>query len=70
MYIPIELQKHVLSFLYGDNTPIITCKKGRCICYTQNQTRCKKKVQYLKTLTCCRHNHMNFPEYLANINSK
>ena len=69
MHIPIELQKHILSFLKG-NTETIYNTKGRCICRTNKHTRCKRKVNYLETLTCCKHNHLEIPELFAHINYK
>lgn len=69
MHIPIELQKHIFSFLKG-NPEIVYNTKGRCICQTIKQTRCKRKVNYLETLTCCKHNYLEIPELFAYINCK
>jgi len=70
MYLPIELQKYILSFLRKQPEFIIR-SKGRCICYTKNYqiqgpTRCKKKVNYLYRLTCSVH-HFDIPELFCHI---
>lgn len=54
MYIPIEIQKHILSYL--GYSYIQEHKKGRCICYTQKNKRCKNIVNYTKCLYCNIHN--------------
>ena len=69
MYIPLELQKYILSFL-PSKQDILQRKKGRCICWTIDNHRCKKKVNYLKTLTCGIHKHLEVPELFAYINTK
>ena len=69
MYIPLELQKHILSFLPLKQN-ILHHKTGRCICLTVCNRRCKNKVNYLKGLTCGVHKHIDFPELLAYISTK
>lgn len=56
MYLPVELQKHILSFL-NPNAEYFIRKKGRCIARTRKDKnpRCLRKVDYTETLTCCIH---------------
>ncbi len=69
MFIPLELQKHILSYL-PSKQDVLQNKKGRCICWTTTNHRCKNKINYLKTLTCCVHNHLDVPELFAYMNMK
>ena len=67
MHIPLELQKYIFSYLnhMGDCT---TKRKGRCICYTSQNKRCKNKVSYLQKLYCSRHD-FDIPELFLHIQS-
>jgi hypothetical protein len=66
MHFPIELQKHILSFLRKtDGEPEFEIhNKGRCIVAKCNGGRCKRKVSYTKTLACPTHN-VGIPELFA-----
>lgn len=56
MYLPVELQKHILSFL-NPNAEYFIRKKGRCIARTRKDKnpRCLRKVDFTETLTCSIH---------------
>ena len=56
MYLPVELQKHILSFL-NPNAEYFIRNKGRCIARTRKEKhpRCLRKVDFTETLTCYIH---------------
>ena len=57
MYIPIEIQREILSYI-GYTFP--KTNKGRCLCFTKLNRRCKKRLDYSKRIFCNIHNPNNF----------
>lgn len=59
MYLPVELQKHILSYL-NPNADFLKNSKGRCIARnkTDKHPRCKRKVDFTNTLTCPIHHQL------------
>ena len=57
-YLPIELQKHIISFL-SPTSPCLHHSKGRCIAKNKtNNKRCAVQINYHRSLTCHVHNSL------------
>ncbi len=57
MYIPTEIQREILSYV-GYYFPKIN--KGRCLCFTKLNRRCKRRLDYSKRIFCNIHDSDNF----------
>ena len=69
MHIPVELQKYILTFLKPNHETSYN-NMGRCVCYTKENRRCKKKVNYTRKITCGYHHYLEVPELFAYMNLK
>ena len=69
MYIPVEIQREILSYA-GYYFPQSKSNKGRCFCKTKFNKRCKKRVDYTKKLFCNIHYSNNFMESILILYSK
>ena len=58
MYIPVEIQREILSYA-GYHFPKSKANKGRCLCYTKLNRRCKRRLNYSKRLFCNIHDDYN-----------
>ena len=67
MYIPIEIQREILSYA-GYYFP--KKNKGRCLCFTKLNRRCKNKLNYSKRLFCNIHYSNNFIESILKLYSR
>ena len=59
MYIPVEIQREILSYA-GYYFPKSKANKGRCLCYTKLNRRCKNKLNFSKRIFCNIHDSNNF----------
>ena len=59
MYIPVEIQREILSYA-GYHFPKSKANKGRCLCYTKLNRRCKRRLNYSKRIFCNIHDSNNF----------
>ena len=67
MYIPIEIQREILSYI---SYTFPKKNKGRCLCKTKLNKRCKKQVDYSKRLFCNIHDSNNFIESILKLYSR
>ena len=51
MNIPVEIQREILSYA-GFYFPKSKANKGRCLCYTKLNKRCKNRLNYYKRIFC------------------
>lgn len=56
MYLHYDLERYIISFI-NPNATCLTTNKGRCLCFTHKQRRCKKKVDYSTQLICTTHSN-------------
>lgn len=63
MYLPIELQRYILSYIIP-SPEFFVQKVGRCRAITKSNRRCLRKVHFDKTLCC--HTHDSIEHILAN----
>ena len=68
MNIPVEIQREILSYA-GFYFPKSKANKGRCLCYTKLNKRCKKRVNYSKRIFCNIHDSNNFMESILKLYS-
>lgn len=59
MYVPVEIQREILSYL-GYYFPKSKTNIGRCLCYTQLNKRCKRRLNYSKRIFCNIHESESF----------
>ena len=52
MNIPVEIQREILSYI-GYTFP--KTNKGRCLCFTKLDRRCKRQLNYSKRIFCNMH---------------
>ena len=66
MYIPVEIQREILLYA-GYYFPKSKVNKGRCLCKTKLNKRCKKRIDYSKKLFCNIHYSNNFIESILKL---
>jgi hypothetical protein len=54
MYLPIELQRHILSYII-QSPEFFVRKSGKCRAITKSNRRCLRKVHFDKALCCPTH---------------